>query len=41
VSGNLIIQVNGQTLFEIAKSELYKYNIRNSGQVTGVAVPAA
>jgi phage-related protein len=38
--GNLIVQVNGQTLFEIAKSQLYQYNIRNSGQVTGVAKPS-
>jgi hypothetical protein len=39
ISGNLIVQVNGQTLFEVAKSELYAYNIRNSGQVTGVVKP--
>lgn len=39
-SGNIVVQVSGQTLFEIAKSQLYQYNIRNSGQVTGVVKPA-
>lgn len=39
-SGNLVVQVSGQTLFEISKDELYRYNIRNSGAVTGVAKPS-
>lgn len=39
-SGNIVVQVEGQTLFQIAKSQLYQYNIRNSGQVTGVVKPA-
>lgn len=38
-SGNIIVQVDGKALFQIQKSQLYKYNIRNSGQVTGVLKP--
>jgi len=38
--GNLIVNVDGRTLFSIAQSQLYQYNVRNSGQVTGVVKPA-
>jgi phage-related protein len=37
--GSIIIQVDGKRLFEITQAELYRYNIRNSGQVTGVLKP--
>lgn len=38
-SGNLIVNVDGKKLFEILQSQLYQYNVRNSGQVTGVVKP--
>ena len=38
--GNIIVQCDGKTLFNIMKSQLYKYNIRNSGTVTGIVKPA-
>jgi len=37
--GSLIVNVDGKRLFEIQQSELYRYNVRNSGQVTGVLKP--
>jgi phage-related protein len=40
LGGNLIVQISGQTLFQISKSELFRYNIQNSGQVTGILKPA-
>jgi hypothetical protein len=39
-SGNLIVNVDGKQLLAIAQSQLYEYNIRNSGQVTGVVKPS-
>lgn len=39
-SGNLVVNVDGQRLFQIMQSQLYQYNIRNNGQVTGTVKPA-
>jgi len=39
-SGNLVINVDGKQLMEIMQSQIYQYNIRNSGQVTGTVKPA-
>jgi hypothetical protein len=38
-SGNIVVQCDGRTLFTIMQSQMYKYNIRNSGTVTGVLKP--
>ena len=38
-SGSLVINIDGKRLLEIQQSELYRYNVRNSGQVTGVLKP--
>ena len=38
-SGTVTVNVNGQKLFQIMQSELYQYNVRNSGAVTGVVKP--
>lgn len=37
--GDLIIQVDGQQLLRITQAQLYRYNIRNSGAVTGILKP--
>jgi len=34
------VNVDGQRLFQIMQSQLYQYNIRNNGQVTGTVKPA-
>ena len=38
-SGNVNVYVDGKKLFEVMKSQIYQYNIRNSGAVTGVVRP--
>ncbi|HUN38467.1 MAG TPA: hypothetical protein VMU95_41280 [Trebonia sp.] len=38
-SGTITVNVNGQKLFQVMQSELYQYNIRNSGAITGVVKP--
>jgi phage-related protein len=38
-SGTITVNVNGQKLFQVMQSELYQYNVRNSGTVTGVVKP--
>jgi phage-related protein len=38
--GNLVVNVDGKQLLSISKAQLYQYNVRNSGQVTGVLKPA-
>lgn len=40
MSGNVNVYVDGKKLFEVMKSQIYQYNIRNSGAVTGVVRPA-
>lgn len=37
--GSITVNVDGQKLFTIFQSQLYRYNVRNSGQVTGVVKP--
>jgi phage-related protein len=37
--GSITVMVDGRKLFEIYQSQLYRYNIRNSGTVTGVVKP--
>jgi hypothetical protein len=37
--GPLNVYVDGKKLFEIMQSRTYKYNIRNSGAVTGILRP--
>jgi hypothetical protein len=38
-SGDLVVNVDGQKLFTIMQSQLYRYNIRNSGTTTGILKP--
>jgi hypothetical protein len=38
--GDLVVHVDGQKLFTIMQSQLYRYNIRNSGTTTGIFKPA-
>jgi phage-related protein len=37
--GTITVNVDGQKLFSIFQSQLYRYNVRNSGTVTGVVKP--
>jgi len=38
-SGAITVNVDGQKLFTIMQSQTYRYNVRNSGTVTGVVKP--
>ncbi len=38
-SGSVIVNVDGKKLFEVMQDQLYRYNVRNSGQITGVVKP--
>lgn len=38
-NGQITVNVDGQKLFTIMQSQTFKYNVRNSGQVTGVLKP--
>lgn len=40
VSGDVIVQMDGAELFRIQKSQLYRYNVNNSGTATGTWAPA-
>lgn len=35
----IVVQVDGQKLFQVLQPQIYQYNVRNSGQVTGIVVP--
>ena len=39
-TGDLIINVDGQKLLSIMQSQLYRYNVRNSGVATGILKPS-
>ena len=38
-SGDIVVQVDGQALFRLSKSQVYNYNVNNGGVATGVIIP--